>query len=75
MDHTQEALFDPGSHEHVYRITRGPYETYQLITLSSGTKWCWTCGQWITEMRDGRWLSYSERTAENLTWRDEKRNS
>ncbi|WPH58141.1 hypothetical protein SEA_ALONE_219 [Streptomyces phage Alone3] len=73
MEGTQLGLFNPGEHEHVYRLTQGPHETHPEITLShSGSKWCWTCGSWVTEYRDGQWLSWDEADAHGYTWRDQK---
>lgn len=60
---TQLALFSD-VHEHVYRVTQGPYEIQGEITLSdSGSRWCWTCHEWVTVHADGRTDTYTERTA------------
>ncbi len=61
MEATQLDLFNPGTHEHVYRVTQGPYETQGEITTSDGSRWCWTCGEWVTVHADGRTDTYSER--------------
>lgn len=71
MEGTQGELFNPGEHAHVYRLTRGPYETAAPITLPSGSKWCWTCGQWVTQYRNGEWLNWRQKENAGFTWRDE----
>lgn len=71
MEGTQLDLFDPGTHEHVWTLTQGPYETQSAITLPSGSKWCWTCHSWVTQYRDGSWLNWREKEERGFTWRDE----
>ncbi len=61
MQATQEALF-PLTHEHVYRVTQGPYAVQGEHTSPSGARWCWTCCEWVTVHADGRTDTYTERT-------------
>lgn len=71
MEGSQLELFNPGKHEHVYTLTQGPYVVEHESTTLSGSKWCWTCGSWVTQCRNGEWLSRTEADAHGYTWRDE----
>lgn len=75
MEGTQGELFNPGEHEHVWTLHEGPHETHSAITLPTGTRWCWTCGQWATLYRNGAWLNWRQSRDAGFTWRDKAKHN
>lgn len=61
MQATQGELFSAPAHVHTYRVTQGPYVAQGEITTADGSRWCWTCCEWVTVHTDGRTDTYSER--------------